>query len=583
MHEHEDPLDIRRFGAVVWTHRWLITLVTVGVALVGLGFSLLQTPTYSARATVVDGRTSQASSAAQARDLILTDIRVMESREVATAAAEKLDFAGGPAYVVRHVSARSENGAATSVITVTATDSDPVRAAATANAVVDAFVAFQAAEADQRANEKIAGLEAQLAVAVAERDQKGADLAQGGDVQIEYDAAVARVAALEASIAKLKTSIGRASADFRVIQHAAPPTRPSSPRTGLNVAVAVAFGLLLGVSTAFVRDHLDDRIRSVEDVEEALGLPSLGSIPASVAGKRRRRRRGVDPEIVGAQTAGAEAFRRARVNLRALGLGKTVRTVGVAAAQTGGNAASVTANLATTLSRGALRVTVLDCDLHQPELHRIFRSTNDRGVSTSLSHGGTLGTCVVAVKIASSVVQISLVPAGPRPAVPSDVLATSRFGQLLAEALEESSVALVAMPPVLAVSDACTLAPHLDGVLLVASCGVTTRDELRNARRSIEQAGGRVLGSIITDVPGCQPRRDSAYAPAETPQPSGVEAQGNNQRRAAKKGGPRHAAVTEPTPATPPKAAAEPARPGPGTADAGGADVQTQPAGEGAV
>lgn len=148
------------------------------------------------------------------------------------------------------------------------------------------------------------------------------------------------------------------------------------------------------------------------------------------------------------------------------------------------------ANLAVVAAQLGQQVILMDCDLRQPQQHVLFNLGNDRGVSTQ----GAVPQAVPEVP------GLRVLTSGPLPQSSSQVLASRRFEELVAELAGQADLLLMDSPPLLAVSDAAVLATRVDGVLLVLRAGHTKRDEARRAKDQLEKVNAYVVGSLLTNV-----------------------------------------------------------------------------------
>src|SRR5262245_28092358 len=186
----------------------------------------------------------------------------------------------------------------------------------------------------------------------------------------------------------------------------------------------------------------------------------------------------------------AEAFRTLRSNIQLSSLDRPVRSLLVTSAGPDEGKSTTLANLGVTFAQGGTRTLLVDCDLRRPSLHSLFGVANDRGLTSMLlaeEHGPS-------PIVATPVEGLRLLPCGPPPPNPSEVLGSQRFQTLLSGLQAEADLLLFDCPPALAVSDAAVLSRHVEAVLLVASAGKTKRDHAGRARQMLERAGARILG-----------------------------------------------------------------------------------------
>lgn len=195
------------------------------------------------------------------------------------------------------------------------------------------------------------------------------------------------------------------------------------------------------------------------------------------------------------ESPAAEAFRALRANIK-FAAGATPPRV-ILLADTGSGAArpTVAANLAVALAQAGDPTLLIDADLRQPGLHRLFGAAGEAGVSTFLREGGDTPPLA-----ATGVPGLRLLPAGPTPPDPAALLASDRFRALLAWAREAATFVIIDAPPVTAVADALAIAAVADGTLLIVRAGHTRRPAAQRARDQLARVGAHLLGAVLTDT-----------------------------------------------------------------------------------
>jgi capsular exopolysaccharide synthesis family protein len=192
----------------------------------------------------------------------------------------------------------------------------------------------------------------------------------------------------------------------------------------------------------------------------------------------------------------AEAFRALRANLKFAGGEKPPRAILLADTGTGEGRALVAANLAVALAQAGDATLLIDGDLRQSRQHELFGVANAVGVSTFLRGEGESLPIV-----ATAVPNLSLIPAGPTPPNPAELLAAAGGARLLAQARQAATFVIFDAPPVSAVADALALAAIADGVLLVVRAGKTRRPAAQRVKDQLERVGANILGVVLTDAP----------------------------------------------------------------------------------
>ena len=310
----------------------------------------------------------------------------------------------------------------------------------------------------------------------------------------ERDTLVAQLTALQVQRQSLPDPDVLRQSGGAVITAAEMPTTPASPKLGLNLAMALVLGSMLGVGFAFLAENLDDRVRSTEEVEERVGAPVLGHVPYVVEWADS-----AEPLLatVHRPTSGAaEAYRTLRTNLRFLSLERPLGTVLVTSTLASEGKSTTAANLAVALAEGGTRTILVSADLRRPSIHKFFEIADSGGIVAALE--GT--TTVEGALRQTQIPNLRLLPAGGRPPNPTEILASSRFSELLESLASISDLVLIDAPPALGLADASALASKVDGVLFLVDAHEVARRSLSHAAEQIRKAGGRILGTIMNGV-----------------------------------------------------------------------------------
>lgn len=278
-----------------------------------------------------------------------------------------------------------------------------------------------------------------------------------------------------------------------VAEAASAPTLPIRPRVALNVLLAAILGALLTLGLAFLVEFFDNSVRTRDEVEQMLGVPTLASIA-------RIRGIGLPNKLVTARSAGSpitEAYRILRTNIEFAEVDKPIRTMVVTSSATHEGKSTTAANLAVTVAQTGKRVALVDLDLRGPTLHQFFKLNNQRGVTTALLHPEeNVGEYL----LPTGVENLSLIPSGPLPSNPAELLGSQRMGELIEELKEHADLVIFDSSPMLTLADATILARRCDAALLVAQAGSTRVDALRRVRDQLAQSGVRTLGIVLNRV-----------------------------------------------------------------------------------
>lgn len=192
----------------------------------------------------------------------------------------------------------------------------------------------------------------------------------------------------------------------------------------------------------------------------------------------------------------SEAYRTLRTNLSFYSVDEPIRTLVVTSPAPDEGKSTTIANLAVTMAQGDNRTILVDCDLRRPSLHKIFGVNNERGLTTMV-----LDETAEPFLQPTGVENLSLLPSGPKPPNPADLLGSRRVDQVIASLSERADIVLIDAPPIIGVTDAAVLGAKVDGVLLVISAGNTRREHAERAKELLEKARVRIIGATLTNAP----------------------------------------------------------------------------------
>jgi len=350
-------------------------------------------------------------------------------------------------------------------------------------------------------------------------DQQRAEALRLGDKLVEYnilrrdvDTGRELYTSLLTRLKETQISADLMTSPISIVDRAEVPLRPVRPRKGLNLLLASAIGLLGGIGLAFVFERLDRRIKSVEEVERILGVPRLGLVPKAAALDRRyvrrhpsrggwpgRRLRFALVTHLASASLSAESFRELRTSILYSTPDRAPHTLMVTSLEAGDGKTSLAVNLAIALAQlGSGKILLVDGNLRHPELHKILGVPRTPGLSTFLAGHAEL----LALLTPTDVPNLSLLPAGRRPESPGELLASCRLGQALEVLSERFEHIIFDAPPLLGVSDALSLAPHLEGVVLVLRHGRASREDAQEAVQRLWLVRANLLGVVVNGVDG---------------------------------------------------------------------------------
>jgi len=286
------------------------------------------------------------------------------------------------------------------------------------------------------------------------------------------------------------------SNNVRILDRAITPRWPVSPRLSFNLAVGLFAGLVLGMLLMLGIEALDNTIKTPEAAEALVGAPLLGMLPILVHARQRTAENATERDLTvfkDPTSAAAEACRSIRTNLMFLSAEKDVHVLVVTSPGPQDGKTTAAISLAITMAQGGARVLLVDTDMRKPRIHRSFGLKSDRGLSTVMMGDAKLADVV----FHSEVPNLDVLPCGPTPPNPAELIHTDRFREILEQCKRDYSRVVLDSPPAGFVTDPAILGNLADGVVLVVRAGHTTREAVSFARRQINDARARILGVII--------------------------------------------------------------------------------------
>ena len=280
-----------------------------------------------------------------------------------------------------------------------------------------------------------------------------------------------------------------------VLEPVSIPSRPILPRTRQNVLLGVFLGAALATGAALILGSLRDTVRSPEELRRRFGVTGLGTVfkwPLPEVGEE-------ELVVWKAPSSGyAESFKQIRTNLQFAAANHPGKVFVLTSPGPGEGKSTILSNLAITLAQTGQRVTVIDCDLRRPSLHRLMALPNrEPGLSNFLAEPRThLDSIIHGTQMEG----VSIIPAGPLPPNPSELLGSNRMSNLLEGVQEKSDIVLLDSPPLLLVADGPLLASQSDGTIIVVDGFSTRSSSLREVLATLERTQAFVVGVVINKL-----------------------------------------------------------------------------------
>jgi capsular exopolysaccharide synthesis family protein len=301
-------------------------------------------------------------------------------------------------------------------------------------------------------------------------------------------------------------SAGFNASNIQIVDRAETPRGPFMPDRHRSLLLAAVVGLFLGVGLAFFFEYLDNTVKTPEDVEQLLRLPSFGMIP-ELSCERRRRIHGEKPssnksapvELITCnqpRSMLSEAYRNIRTSLLLSFSEQPPKKIVVTSPNPLEGKTTTLINTAISLSQTGARVLIVDADMRKPRIHKVLGNGNGVGLSNFLSGNAKLWSVIRR----SDIQNLYYIPAGSSPPNPAELLGSALFRDMVQALAERFDHILIDAPPVLGFADSVILSSAVDGVMLVVTAGKTSRIALQRAKEALLQVNAKILGVVINRV-----------------------------------------------------------------------------------
>ena len=499
----DDESVLRDWLSVLARQKWILLLVVVAVPLLAFVTSRRQERLYQASATVLVSAQNPTAQALNLAAAVATppDRYVATQAKLArvgTVAAMAVERAKVPGHTAAGLLANSTVSAdlTSDLLTFSVTDPSSRVAEALVNAYASQFTVY-------RHRLDRAGLSAAIGDASRKLQALIASGEGGSDLSRRLKATAGDLEQLQTlqAIGSSATPVGSADSASLV-----------QPRTKRNVILGVIVGLALGIALAFIREALDTRVRTADELRSRLGMPLLGQVPMP---SRRLAESGQLATLNRRSSSAAEAFRILKSRLELSQIDHDVGSILITSPREDDDKSTTAANLAVTLAQSGRHVILLDLNLRNPSIHRIFGLHNTLGF-TGVAMGIDLPNALDIVdvntrRLSDDAGMLEVLTSGELPPDPGEFLLSRFVAEALAALDERCDLLLINTPPVLAAGDAMTVAKHADAVVLVAGVNRVRRETLNETRQVLDGCGAMKLGVIATVG---RPAERADFAPA---------------------------------------------------------------------
>lgn len=299
----------------------------------------------------------------------------------------------------------------------------------------------------------------------------------------------------EARIAKASTI-----SNIRVIDKAVVPHNPISPNVRLNLMLGLIAGILLAIGVAFFLEFIDDSLKTVDEVERNIRRPIYGIIPRipdsfqAVDGSKSAAINLVTH--YSPKSPISEAFRTLRTNIHFADPDHLITTLLVTSAGPSEGKSTIVSNLAITIANSGRKTLLIDCDLRKPNLHNLFETERDPGLTNILSGKLSIEEGIRKTKIEN----LSLVTSGPIPPNPTEMVDSMAIRAQVEEFKKDFDMILFDSPPIVAVTDAAIISSYTAGVLLVVELGRSRGASVNRGIDLLDNVKANVLGLVTNNI-----------------------------------------------------------------------------------
>jgi succinoglycan biosynthesis transport protein ExoP len=287
---------------------------------------------------------------------------------------------------------------------------------------------------------------------------------------------------------ELSAQAGVSANNVSMVDTAALPTHPVSPKPLLNFAAAAMLGLLLASAAVFLLEKFDDAVRSPDDVPQKLGLALLNTVPLLKADQTPREALD-DP-----RSPLSESYAALRTSLELAHSGGLPSILLFTSSRPGEGKSTSAYAVARDFARIGKNVVLIDSDLRRPSLHRVFGLLNKHGLTSVLARYRTLDEVIQP----TGVDRLSFLSTGPLPPNPAELLSGVSLKATLADLRKRFDLIVIDSPPVLGLADAIILASNADGVVFVTEANAPHHGQAKAALKRLKAGQSNILGAVLT-------------------------------------------------------------------------------------
>jgi capsular exopolysaccharide synthesis family protein len=344
--------------------------------------------------------------------------------------------------------------------------------------------------------------EQELDARKAEAYQQGDDLVQLSLLQREYDQNRTLYDGLEQRLETAKVQAGLEALEVDVIDWALPPVSPTMQAPSSIILSTTVFFLLGGIVIVFILEGLDTGLHNIQEIEAVMEMPSLAIIPQAKRASLEQTAEMSTAQrniyvLTQPKSQYTEAFRALRTSLLLATTGQPPKFILFTSAMPSEGKTTMASNLACILAQSDAHVLLLDADLRRSNIHHRFGLTGKLGLTTVLAGTSTLEE---AVQHVPEVPNLDILPSGPVPPFPTEMLGSETMRELMERLGKKYTHVVIDSPPVLSVTDAVVVGRMVDAVVLVVRHGKSNKNVMRRARDLLARSGAPMAGLVLNAV-----------------------------------------------------------------------------------
>ena len=507
-----DFVELRQYAVIVLKRWWVLFLVLIFTLAIGYGITRRQEPVYKATASILVGQSLQSTNISTqdfrtSEELAQTYAALAQRQPVLQGAVENLGLNMRWQQLKGAVSAKPVTN--TQLVEITAEADSPEEARIIADEVANQLIllsptALQNQEFEETiafVEERMASLQTKISEGQARLEELEAtdvstlSATETADLQQEINALTELITEWERNFTQLLNFLdGKQSANYlAIVESAQPSSSPVRPNIKLNMGAAAVIGLALGLALIFVLEHMDDTIKSSDDLGKLIGLNPLGAI-------REVKTEGYEGALITTRdrfSPQSEAYRTIRSNIQFMSVDEPSKSYLVTSSVRGEGKSFFTANLGVVMAQAGHNTIIVDTDLRSPVQHEIFQLQNPKGLTDLLREPD-----LTAVNFLEStqVPGLRVLTSGALPPNPSELIGSQRMKQVMAELAEIADVVIYDSPPAVIVADAAILSERVDGAVFVIHVGKTRREVIQQAIYNLRQAEANLFGAVLNRV-----------------------------------------------------------------------------------